>query len=1027
MNKRFFTTLTVAFAFCGLTTAYAQEKVITGTVKIGSEPAEGVEIVVTGTDKYATTDSSGTYTISASVGEKVEYNYVGYKSDIRVINASTNIINVNLIEDDGVLDEIVILAYGQQKNKNEITGNVVRVSGEEISKAPMVSADQALQGKVAGLSLSGNSGTPGSTQQIRIRGMNSINASNDPLIVVDGVPVTNYNLSGDSSSSSSLSALSSINSNDIESITVLKDAGATSVYGARGANGVILITTKRGKTGEARYEFVSSLGVQNNAVKGPRSLTGQEKMDLLLEAYNNTYNGGGSFDQTDVYNQMTAQFPSQTAALRNWVNKGRPNNDWNKEMRNEDALISILNFSATGGDEKSNFYASLGYNKTEATVIGSDFRRLSGMFSFNRNLSDKLDFGFNVNLSNIKQNGLLEQGAFFSNPYTVGYLMSPWNSPYNADGTPNINNAELGGLHNPLYTLPNNINVNDVIRVLNNNSIGYKITDDLKFNTQLSTDYSYTAYRSFNNPIHGDGQALNGTAANSSTQIFKYNSQNSLDYRFYIGDDHKFDAKVLMEYEKLKRNYLYGDGESIPEGFDMLGNASANFSATSTYVDEANLSYLGLLNYAYANRFMIDASIRREGSSKFHPDNRWGTFWSVGAAWNVMNEDFLINSDAISTLRLRGSYGTAGNSGIGRNLFQNTLSTNRYDGNIAFLPSQLGDKITWEVLHKTDLGVNLGFLQDRITASFTYFRSLTKDLLLSVPVSRTSGYTSVIMNTGELENKGFEVELSAQVIKTKDFSWTVYGNLGTVENKILNMPEDATGEKMKITNSFNRIEEGHAMREWYMRKYAGVDSQTGDALWYVNGIDGATTNKYNDAKVEWQGASAMPTYSGGFGTQVEIGSFFAGANFSFAGGNKVYEDWGNYVQGITTAGLLSYNSTDYVLDRWQQPGDVTNTPKVSFASNDAHQPSTRFLKDGDYIRLRDVSVGYNFKGNVLKQMQIDGLTLSLRGTNLYTWTKDKSLKFDPEVGMNAGDGSYGYTGFVAPPVKSVIFTVNVKF
>lgn len=1027
MNKRFFVTLTVAFAFCGLSTVYAQEKVISGQVRIGSETAEGVDVIVSGTDRGTSTDSSGMYSISVNVGETIEYQYIGYRLETRTVELSTNVINVNLIEDDSTLDEIVILAYGQQRSKNEVTGNVVQISGEEISKAPMVSADQALQGKVAGLSMATNSGTPGSTQQIRIRGMNSINASNDPLIVVDGVPLTNFNLTGDSASASSLSALSSINSNDIESITVLKDAGATSVYGARGANGVILITTKRGRKGGTQYEFVSSLGVQNNAIKGPRSLTGQEKFDLLLEAYNNTYNGGGPFNSEGVYNQLIDQFPGETEGLQEWVNRGRPVNNWSDYMLNKDALISILNLSATGGDEKTTYFASLGYNKTEGTVIGSDFRRVSGTFSFDRKLSDKIDFGFNVNLSNIKQNGILEQGAFFSNPNLIRYFMSPWNSPYNADGSYNLDRSKLSGLHNPLYTIPNNIKYNDVIRVINNNRLGYSITDDLKFTTQLSTDYSYVFYRNYNNPVHGDGFAYNGYAENSSAQMFKYTSQNSLDYRFYLGDNHRFDAKVLMEYEKLKYNYLYGYGERIPEGFDMLGNASANYDASTDYFDESNLSYLGLLNYSYQNRYLIDASIRREGSSKFHPDNRWGTFWSIGAAWNIMEEDFLINNEALSTLRLRGSYGTAGNSGIGRNLYQNTLGTDRYNGNIGFVPTQLGDKITWEILHKTDVGVNLGFFNDRYTASFAYFKSVTKDLLLSVPVTRTSGYTSITMNTGELENKGFEFELSANVIKTDNFSWTLYGNLGTVKNKILSMPVDASGEKMTITNSFNRIEEGYEMRGWYMRKYAGADPQTGEATWYVNGNDGETTNVYNDAEVTWQGDSAMPKYSGGFGSQVELGNFFASVNFSFAGGNKVYEDWGNYVQGTTTTALLNYNSTDYILDRWQNPGDITNTPKLTFSSNDAHRPSTRFLKDGDYIRLRDITFGYNFKGNFLSQMNLDGLSLSVRGTNLYTWTKDKSLKFDPEVGMNAGDGTYGYTGFISPPVKSVIFTVNVKF
>src|SRR5690606_6510380 len=456
MNKRFFVTLTVAFAFCGLTSAYAQEKVVTGTVKVGTEAVSGADVVVNGGESGTVTDDDGGYSISVNIGDTVEYHYVGFKSETRTISASTQVINVTLTEDEGLLDEIVVMAYGQQRNKNEITGNVVKISGEEVSKAPMVSADQALQGRVAGLSMATNSGTPGSSQQIRIRGLNSVTGSNDPLIVIDGVIVTNNNLSGDSENASSLSALSAINSNDIESMTVLKDAAATSVYGARGANGVIVITTKRGKEGVTRYEFTSSLGFQNNAVKGPRSLTGQEKMDLLLEAYNNSMNGGGAFDKDAVYQQLIAQYPGETASLQDWVDSGRPVNNWNELMRNKDAVVSILNFSATGGDEKSNFYASLGHNKTEGTVIGSDFRRITGMFTFNRKMSDKVDFGFSANVSNIKQEGVLEQGAFFSNPNLIRYFMSPWASPYNVDGGLNLGGG-MAGLHNPLYTIPNNI------------------------------------------------------------------------------------------------------------------------------------------------------------------------------------------------------------------------------------------------------------------------------------------------------------------------------------------------------------------------------------------------------------------------------------------------------------------------------------------------------------------------------------------------------------------------------------------
>nr|WP_297307124.1 SusC/RagA family TonB-linked outer membrane protein [uncultured Flavobacterium sp.] len=1026
MERKFTFKLILFFILFYSAITLAQEKQkITGIVTSQDLPLYGVSVMIENTDEGAITEEDGSYAIYAKQGDVLRFSYLGLQDVTKTVGLSI-FINVSMNDDSSVLDEIVILGYGQKKNKNELTGNVVQISGDEISKAPLASADQALQGKVAGLTLAGDSGTPGSTQSIRIRGMNSVSASNDPLIVIDGIPVTNSNLTGDANSSS-LSALSAINSSDIENITVLKDAGATSVYGARGANGVILITTKRGKSGETRYEFSSSIGFQNNAVKGPTPLSGQKKMDYALEAFNNTYNGGGVFDYDAVYNQMITAMPNETAGLQNWIDQGKPNNDWSKWLQNKDALVNILNFSATGGDEKSNFYASLGYNKTEGTMIGSDFRRVSGLFSFDRQLSDRVDFGFSANVSNIKQEGILEQGAYYSNPNMIRYFMSPWNSAYGPDGQLNINRSLLSGLHNPLYTLPNNIRYNDVIRAISNVKVSYKITEDLRFNTQMALDYNYTYFRNFNNPFHGDGASYHGYAENSASSYFQYNTQNSLDYRFYIADNHRFDVKVLMEYEKMKLNYLYGVGYNIPEGFNMLGNASKDFRASATFADQANLSYLGLINYSFNNKYLVDLSLRREGNSKFSPKNRWGTFWSAGAAWNIMNEEFMIGSETISLLRLRGSYGVTGNSGIGRNKYQNTLVTERYDGQTGFVPGQIGDDITWEKVYKSDIGLNLGFLQNRITASVAYYNSLTKDLLLAVPVTRTSGFVNVLKNAGELKNNGWEFEFSAQVIEKENFSWSVYGNFATLKNKVTSMPIMPDGDKLTPTSSFTRIEEGHPIRGWYMKKYAGVNPETGDAQWYVNGKDGEVTSKYADAKVAWQGGSAIPTYSGGFGTQIEIGNFFVNANLSFSGGNKVYEDWGNYVQGTSSTALLTFNSTDYVDDRWQKPGDITDVPKFTINSNNNASVSTRFLKDGDFVRLRDVSFGYNFDKKDLQQLKLSGLTLSVRGTNLYTWVKDKSLKFDPEVGANASDGSYGYVGFISPPVKSVVFSVNVKF
>lgn len=993
--------------------SFAQEKkTVSGIVTSGGQPVPGVDVVISGTQEGTSTDDNGSYSLSVSPGDVLEFSYIGLKSDSKVIGAS-NVLNVSLIEDDSTLDEIVILGYGQKKNKNEVTGNVVTVSGDVINKAPMVSADQALQGKVAGLQMSTSSGSPGATQQIRIRGLNSVSGGNDPLIVIDGVPMVNSNTAG-SSDASSLSPLSSINSADIESITVLKDAGATSVYGARGGNGVILITTKSGKSGKTQFNFNTSLGFQNNAVKGAKPLTGAQKKELWMEAYYNSNGEAGSFTKDQAYNVYAAGNPN--SALVRWVNEGEKEYNWSDLLSNKNAMIQIYDFSATGGDEKSNFYASLGYNKTESTVIGSDFRRVNATFNFNRELTDKVDYRFSVNVSNTKQDGILEQGAFFSNPNTIKYLMSPWNNPFNADGSYNTN---LSGLHNPMYTLSNNDLINDLTRIINSNGITYEIFEDFKFNTLFSIDYQLNNYRNYNNPVHGDGDGVGGYAENSHSSNFNYVSQNSLDYRFFLGD-HRFDAKVLMEFQKNKNNYLYAYGENIPTGFKYLGNATANYSGNYELYDWMNLSYLGILNYSYNNKYLVDLSIRREGTSRFSEDNRWGTFWSAGAAWNISQEEFMADNETFSTLRLRGSYGTTGNSSVPVNVYQTMLSTNRYNNAGAFVPTQIGSDIGWETQKKLDFGLDFGLFNQRINGSVAYYQSQSEDLLYALPMSITSGFTSKWINYGDLKNKGIELELNANIIDTENFSWGVSGNYATVKNEMTSLPNKVNGEPGKVETSTVSLEVGHPINEWHMRTYAGVDSQDGSAMWYVNGVDGETTKVYNEAKVAYQGKSAMPTYTGGLGTNIKVKNFFLDANFYFSGGNKVYQDWSNYVAGTTSVALNTYNGTDIILDRWQQPGDQTNTPKLTTASNNNHSISSRFLKDGDFVRLRDVTFGYNFDAKLLQSLAIDGLTLSVRGTNLYTWAKDKSLKFDPEI-------SSGYTNFTSPPVKSVIFSVNVKF
>lgn len=994
---------------------FAQEKTLSGVVSEDGMPLPGVTVVIQGTQLGTQTDLDGKYSIKAKPGQVLVFSFIGMK-EVKHTVGNANVFNTALQPEGSELEEVVVLAYGQVKTKNEVTGNVVAVKGEVIAGTPVVSADQALQGRVAGLQMATTSGSPGAVQNIRIRGRNSVSATNEPLYVIDGIPVINSNLA-ESADYTSLSPLAAINPEDIESMTVLKDAGATSVYGARGSNGVILITTKKGKRGEPSYSFRSSIGFQNKAVKGPRFLSSQEKGELWVEAIYNNLGGAdaGITKQWVIDNYEDENVGGGYDLFMYWRDTGMKDYDWGELVKVKNAPMSSLNFSVSGGDEKGTYMASVGHEKTEGTVIGTDFRRVTGSFNFTRNLSDKIDIKIGANVSNIKQNGIAEGLAAFSNPNLTRYFMSPWASPYNEDGSYNLSPAYLGGLDNVLYTSKENLNQNDFTRVISNNSFGYKILDNLKFESAIGLDYTLANFENYDNPVHGNGFSKGGTSLQSDRRVFNYVWQNSLNYNFYLGENHRFDVKALMEYQKNKFNRLTGYGEVMPPGLTTLGGAAANYIGESEYYDWMQLSYLGLVNYSYANKYLVDLTIRQEGSSRFSSSNRWGTFWAVGAAWNIHQEDFLMDSNTISTLRLRGSYGSTGNSSINANTYQHLLSKASYNNEAGLISTQIGGELGWEKQNKLDFGLEFGFIDNRITGSFAYYQSKTKDLLYSLPLSMTSGFSQKWINQGKLENSGVEGELNVEIIRSKDFNWSIGANVGTVRNRLTEMPT--------AIKSYTADKEGRAINEWYMPEYAGVDPQTGAAQWYDE--KGEKTSVYGNAERRFQGASALPKVTGGINTHVDFKGFYLDALFTFATGYKIYDTWSQITQSANDTSLFAYNANSELLDRWQKPGDITDVPILTSdptAGNVYYtSPSTRFLYDGDHIRLRQITVGYNFTKQAAKAIGVDGINLSVSALNPLTWVKDGRLKFDPEV-----DAS-GYIELTSPPLKSVVFSLNVKF
>ncbi|MBE0650820.1 MAG: SusC/RagA family TonB-linked outer membrane protein [Bacteroidales bacterium] len=1023
---RKFTIALLVLLFAGMNFAFAQVRTISGTVTSSDDGSKlpGVTIRVKGTNVGTITDVHGNYTLKVGEDAKVlVFSFVGMRTQEINIEGK-DIINVALASETKGLSEVVVMGY-TTKGKNELTGSVVQVSGSSINEVPVATPDQALQGKVAGLEISSSSGTPGSVADIRIRGVGSITAGNQPLIVVDGVPVNSTNLSG-STATSSLSDLAAINSDDIASITVLKDASATAAYGARGSNGVIVITTKQGRMdSKTTFNFSAYLGYQNNAVQGEVPLTGEQRKTLFLQAVYNTFGADYGFDQAGAYD-FAINNGLDYGYLASWDGK---NADWTKVMTNKNAPVKSYNLSASGGDKVSSFYASVGYDKTEGTVISSSFKRFSATLNYNRDLTKKLKFSTNNIVSNTHQNAYLEQSAYYGNPNLAKYFESPWIHPYNADGTINLS-PDLGAF-NPLYIAKYNISFNDLTRAISNSFLEYTIIKNLRFKTLISFDYSLANYKTYDNPNYGDGEGIGGYAENSDDKYFNLVTQNSLDYVFRY-HDHMFSFKALMEYQKNTENYLYGYGENFPTlGLTNIASTSANWNAYSSFNDWSNLSYLGMINYNYRGKYIADFTIRREGSSKFATDKRFGNFWAIGAAWNMSQESFLSNVKFINSLRIRGSYGLSGNSDIldvngnpALHSWQNLLSYSAtYAGSGGSLPSQFGNNnLTWEKNNTLDLGVDFTLWNNKINGTVAYYNKKTFDLLQNVPLSMTTGFTTQDQNVGTVINKGIEATLSVDIIRSEHLNWTISGNFATVNNEVTKLAKNADGTDINIETGSRKVAVGHPIYAWYMQKYAGVDPQTGNALWYLDGNSGETTTNYYAAAKAYQGGSALPTYTGGLSTHVDYRGFFVDASFYFSGGNKIYQDWAFYTNNSGLYTTLFFNGVSELTNAWTQPGDVTDVPKMVYStSSNNSRTSTRFLYSGNYVRLKGLTFGYSVPKRYLSHIKFDGATVYVRGSNIFTWVKDKRLKYDPEVGAD------GFTMLTTPPVKSIVFGVNLKF
>jgi TonB-linked SusC/RagA family outer membrane protein len=974
----------VAILLCAVlavTQVAAQNKTVRGKVtEDGKKPVINASVVVKGSTLGTKTDEQGNYAISVPSNARVlTFSALNFETQEASIGSKTEI-NVVLAATVSELQQVIVTGYGTTK-KAANTGSIAVVKGSEIENLPFSSVDKALQGKVAGLQSVASSGQPGASQAILIRGASSINASSQPLWVVDGVPIN----AGDVSRLQTTgNLLSTLNPNDIESISVLKDAASQSIYGSRAANGVIVITTKKGKSGKTKFRFDTEIGSSDVAYQNPKylPLDANEYINLTREGL---VNAGASAGTT-------------TSILNSLGNANGINFNWyDAIMRTADQRQ--LNLSAEGGNDKTSFYLSGGHFFQEGTSINSQLARNNLNVRITNKATDRLTIGFNVNVGNVNQRAPLAGGAF-GNPLLSTYFLLPTYSAYNKDGSYNyVLNA---GLHNTIALSEQDKRFLRQTSARGSLTGDYKISDKLKFRSVYGVDYNTLEEDQYNNPNHGDGFGIaNGRAYSYYTRYFNYVWTNTLDFQQNITRNGDLTSSTQIGYEAQKSAGYFSSlqAQQFPPSLSLTWPASgaSPITASATISEYTFASQFASTNLNYQNRFVLSGSFRRDGSSRFSANNRYGNFWSIGGTWNLEKEKFMMDQKIFDQLKLRTSYGVNGNAGIGNYespaLYGFGFNYNQAPGSA---PTNVGDpNLTWELNKPFNVGVDFSVLKNRVNVTVDWYIRKSENLLLSVPLSNTSGFGSATRNIGAMQNKGIEFSVNLVPVQTKDLRWDVDFNIAQNENKVTSLPN-----KADIISGSYIYREGISINTFFLRGWAGVHPGTGDPLWYDSDKKLASSNVYPGANARVLAGQALPKFFGSLSNSLNYKGFTLSAQLYYSFGNQVNDGWRAYYLGSGFG--AGFNKVKRQLDAWTTPGQITDIPRYVYNGNKAFQNSSTFnLNDGGFVRLRDIQLGYNLPKTTLEKFKLGSANFYVRGTNLFTWVKDKNLPFDPEQGTGS--------------------------
>ena len=987
--------------FIGIGLVNAQVSKVTGTVTSHEDglPVVGASVLVKGTTVGTVTDIDGNFTITnvpSSAGTLV-VSFIGMKTQEVAVKP---VVNVVLHSDTEVLDEVVVTGYGVQK-KASFTGAAAVVDDKTLAKRTDANFVKALEGNVPGVQMSNSTSMPGVWSEIYVRGRGSLNSGTQPLYVIDGMPVSSESDGIWSGTNDYFDPMAAVNPADIESVTVLKDAAATAIYGSRAANGVIVITTKKGSQGKLNVNLDIKQGFVSMGNNNMEFANAQETVDLFIQ--------GRTAAQGGTYEEGLEYFKNRFG----W--DGSSSYDWMDKISRK-GYYQDYNVNVQGSSGNTGYFFSLGYLDTDGLIRGSDMNRYSGRLNLETKLN-YLSFGVNASYSYSTQNGFSQSTAgAMSSPVTAAISsMNPLMSFYDEEG----NYANISS-YNPLaltdeeageINRKNNqtLNFNPYLQI----DFGKGIYAKTTFGLNISDLRQYLYWSALYNP---QGMDTNGYAYQYNSRYTTVTWNNVLGWNQTFG---KHDIGVMLGQEMQIKNYFYETYEACDFPFaenGMTDMSTAGTPVTSEYYKkEAKLaSYFSDIHYSYADKYYLSGSFRRDGSSVFGSNNRWGNFWSVGGKWRISGEDFLSDNEIITNATLRASYGTVGNQDIdwyaARGFYQSGANYNDTPG---IVPTSISNPdLTWEISNKFDVGFDLSLI-NRIHLTFDYYNEKTTDALFQVPLSMTTGLDVVYQNIGSIRNRGVELSLNTSIIQSSDFTWNLYGNLTWNQNRIIKLSTDEP-----IEYDFQIIEEGRPYRQFYMKEYAGVDSENGKPLWYLNEEGDETTSDYNAAAKRYLG-SAEPKVLGGFGTSINWKGFDFNLDFTYRLGGKVYDS------GAPFTGFgMAYRTPlkDVALDSWTEDNKDAKYPQYIYGDpNNATKDSSRFLYSGNFLRISNITLGYNVPVKYTKKLLIQKLRAYISVDNLYTFTASDFVGYNPET------YSDGVIAWQYPATRTFIGGIQLTF